>query len=488
MSRSNSWARSHRMRLEPDSGMSRSRARRVRGLPTLLGFVVLGGAAAAAPDTVKEPVSHQFFEAMGLSINMCQALAQERALELGFQPGRAPANAPKEAKYFVNPEVRREGISFRPEENEGGLELADLSMFVSNTLSREEVMGEVDRIEALYGPGACRERPVNVVCQGTRHVGPYEISLRAQYDAEWIRYTFRNRFQTSRFFEPSPVCVSSGAPASALPAPSARPESPPGPLSSTETSDSPPATTGPPGQPSQPASSDSQAASPTSQQRPTNDSPSSQGQPGQNLFESAEVLEEQAYAQGSPELHARAAELYEQAAALGHAQAMFNLSRKHARGEGVPQSAEAELDLLERAAQMGLPQAQYNLALKYATGSGVAENQETATELLEAAAEAGDAEAQLAMAKRKLSGSGSEQSDQEAIDLLEEAATGGSAEAQYLLGRILEEGILAPRDTQRSEEYFCTAAATGYKPAVEKCGRSFLAPNDTAKPGRQIRY
>lgn len=498
MSRSSSCTRSHRTRFDSDAGMSPPRARRIRDLATLTWFVAVMG--AAAPDSVKaqdsasppdtaEPASHEFFEAMGLSMNMCEPLAKERALELGFQPRRPPANAPKEASYFSHPDVRRAGISFRTQEDEGGLELADMSIFASNTLSREEIAGEVDRIEALYGPGACRERTVNITCRGIRHAGPYEISLRAQYDAEWVRYTFRNRFQMNRFFERSPVCIDSPATASAPAESSTRPETRPGARSGTETSDSQP-TTGRPGLPSEPAGSESRAeTSPTDPQRPTSsDSPPSNAQPGQKLFESAQALEEQAYAEGSPELHARAAELYEQAAALGHPQAMFNLSRKHARGEGVEQSPETELDLLERAAQAGLAHAQYNLALKYASGSGVAESQETATELLEAAAEAGDAEAQLALAKRKLAGRGTAQSDQEAIALLESAAAGGSAEAQYLLGRIFEDGVLAPRDAQRSEEYFCIAAATGYKPAVDKCGRSFLPPNDTAKLGGQIRY
>ncbi|HZD52010.1 MAG TPA: hypothetical protein VE175_03100 [Woeseiaceae bacterium] len=476
-------------------GMKLPGARRILDLSALLGFVVFGGVSAAAPNTVNasptdapEPVSHQFFEAMGLSMNMCTSLAQQRALELGFQVGVAPANAPKEGKRFVNPAVPREEISFRPEENEGHLELADLRLFVSNTLFRDEIMGEVERIKALYGPDACRESSVNLVCDGTRYVGPYQVSLRAEYDTQWIRYTFRSRFQPDRFFEPSPVCVTSTDAAPPTAGPSARPDNPPNPASSTDTSDSPPATTSPPGLPSQPASGDPEPASPASPQRATTDSPSFRGPPGQKLFESAQTLEEQAYAQDSPELHAAAAKLYQQAAALEHAQAMFNLSRKYARGEGVERSPETELELLERAAKMGLPQAQYNLALKYASGSGVVENQERAAELLEAAADAGDADARLAMAKRKLAGSGSERSDQEAIDLLEEAAEGGSAEAQYLLGRILEEGILAPRDAQRSEQYFCTAAAIGYKPAVAKCERSFLAPNDTAKQGRQIRY
>jgi TPR repeat protein len=470
-------------------------ALRILGVLTLFGLGAFEGAAAAALDAenatstdVSEPVAHQFFEAFGLSMNLCASLAEERALALGLQPGRGPANSPRGAKYFVNPAVPRAQIYFRQEENEGDLELADLNMFLSNTLSREEVMVEAGRMEALYGPGACRERPVNVVCQGTRDVGPYQISLRAQYDAQWIRYTFRNRFKLSQFFEPSPVCIGSAAPAPDPPDPPTQPGTPPGPNSSTETDDPRPETAGPPGVPSQPPQRESQPGGEGSQPPSTGDPPPSQGLPGQKLFEAAQALEEQASAQGSRELHLRAAELYEQAAALGHAQAMFNLSRKHARGEGVERSPETELELLKRAAQAGLPQAQYNLALNYASGSGVGENQETATELLEAAAEAGDMEAQLALAKRKLAGPENEQGDQEAIDLLEEAAAGGSAEAQYLLGRIFEDGILAPRDARRSEEYFCTAAATGYKPAVEKCGRSFLPPNDTAKLGPQIRY
>jgi len=481
MKRSNSRARSGRL-----GAASRPRPEwstmRVSMVSILMGLLGSGDALADS-----ESAPHQFFEAMGLSMNMCGALAEKTAQELGFQAGRAPANAPKEARYFVNPAVRREQISFRSEANEGQLELADLNIFVSNRLTPEQITGEVEQIETLYGPNACRERSVNVVCQGTRYVGPYQMSLRAQYDKQWIRYTLRSRFQTNRFFEQSPVCINSAAPASALPDPSAGVESPPASDSSSDARDSSPATTSPPGPPSQP-SGDSQAPSPGSRQPPTKDSSSSPGQPGQELFESAQAMEEQADAQRSSELHANAAELYRQAVALGHAQAMFNLSRKYARGEGVKQSRQTELELLEQAAKAGLPEAQYNLALKYASGSGVPADQETAAELLEAAAEAGDADAQLAMAKRKLAGSGTGQSDQEAIEMLEKAAAGGNAEAQYLLGRILEDEILAPRDVQQAEQYFCMAAAVHYEPAVEKCARSFLAPNDTAKAGRQIRY
>ena len=483
MKRSSSPARSGSLGVASRPGPRRSTMRRVSIVSMLMALV---GSDDALADS--ESASHQFFEAMGLSMNMCGALAEKTALELGFQARRAPANAPKEARYFVNPAVRREQISFRTEANEGQLELADLSIFVSNRLTPEQITGEVEQIRALYGPDACRERSVNVVCQGTRYSGPYQMSLRAQYDEQWIRYTLRSRFQTNRFFEPSPVCINSAAPASALPDSSAVAESPPASDASSDAPDSSPATTSPAGPPSQPSSDDSQAPSPGSRQPPMKDSSISPGQPGQELFESAQAMEERADAQRSSELHAKAAELYKQAVAVGHVRAMFNLSRKYARGEGVEQSRETELELLEQAARAGVPEAQYNLASRYASGTGVPADQEKAVELLEAAAEAGDADAQLELAKRKLAGSGTGQSDQAAIEMLEKAAAGGNAEAQYLLGRILEEGILASRDVQQAEQYFCMAAAVHYEPAVEKCGRSFIPPNDTAKLGRQIRY
>ena len=64
-------------------------------------------------------------------------------------------------------------------------------------------------------------------------------------------------------------------------------------------------------------------------------------------------------------LHQRAAELYQAAAAQGHAKAQCNLALCYHQGNSVKQSSQRAVELYQAAAAQGDANAQYNLALCY---------------------------------------------------------------------------------------------------------------------------
>lgn len=419
----------------------------------------------------------QFFSAMGLSINMCESLARDTILDLGYVSDRGPANAPDEVRYFVDPADRRSTIQIRVEENEGNLEIALVRIRVSSPTPNERVVRDVERISALYGSNACREYSRGVKCKGSREVGPYNIDLGVSFDLKRTTYDLRSRFQKRRIFEPSPQCLMSAGDATSI-SPQKQ-EKWEGEELGQKNQQMEREQKGGVRSSSTPATLSESASPPASL---------TMGQSAQELFKQAQAIEEMAFGQTSSEIHLKAAQLYEQAAKKGHEEAMFNLSRKYANGEGVQRNLERELKLLEQASQAGVAEAQYNLALRLAAGNGVAVNQERATELFEEAAMEGNADAQFAMAMRKLAGVGTAQSDEQALDWLEEAADNGSVQAQFMLGRVFEQGVLVPQDIDSSKKYYCLASAVGFTPAEEKCRSSFLPPNDSAKFGRGVRY
>jgi uncharacterized protein len=73
------------------------------------------------------------------------------------------------------------------------------------------------------------------------------------------------------------------------------------------------------------------------------------------------------------------------AAEAGHSRAMYNLGAYSASGRGMPKSIPEALKLYERAADAGNPSAMLGLAVIYATGDGVEKNLEYAEQLFDQA-------------------------------------------------------------------------------------------------------
>jgi TPR repeat protein len=94
----------------------------------------------------------------------------------------------------------------------------------------------------------------------------------------------------------------------------------------------------------------------------------------------------------------------ERAAALGNADAMFELYVFHANGYGVPQSDEVAHEWLMRAAELGQPRALYNVGAAHATGRGLPKDGVAAVRYYERAAQAGNGQAAATLGVMYLTG------------------------------------------------------------------------------------
>lgn len=101
-----------------------------------------------------------------------------------------------------------------------------------------------------------------------------------------------------------------------------------------------------------------------------------------------------------------AAATQERAAALGNADAMFELYVLHVKGEGVPQDDAAARTWLLRAADLDHPRALYNVAAGHATGDGFPKDGAAAAGYYERAANAGNERAAATLGVMYLTGDG----------------------------------------------------------------------------------
>ncbi len=96
----------------------------------------------------------------------------------------------------------------------------------------------------------------------------------------------------------------------------------------------------------------------------------------------------------------------ERSAALGNADAMFELYILHAKGEGAPQDDEAARTWLLRAADLDHSRALYNVAAGHATGDGFPKDGTAAAGYYERAAKAGNERAAATLGVMYLTGDG----------------------------------------------------------------------------------
>lgn len=96
----------------------------------------------------------------------------------------------------------------------------------------------------------------------------------------------------------------------------------------------------------------------------------------------------------------------ERSAALGNADAMFELHILYVKGEGVPQDDEAAREWLLRAADLDHPRALYNVAAGHAAGDGFPRDSAVAAEYYERAANAGNGRAAATLGVMYLTGEG----------------------------------------------------------------------------------
>lgn len=169
---------------------------------------------------------------------------------------------------------------------------------------------------------------------------------------------------------------------------------------------------------------------------------------------------------GTPRDPDRAAQLIEQAALLGHADAQMLLAGSYLFRPDGSRNPAAALPWLTRAAQQGHVEAQVQLARLTAAGDGTAKDAAWAAVWFQRAAERGSAESQFALALMQVAGSGTATDQAEALARLNLAEQGGVAEARRyrdaLEARVLPDEAAAARDRLRRE------TARGAVPPIDR--------------------
>jgi hypothetical protein len=129
----------------------------------------------------------------------------------------------------------------------------------------------------------------------------------------------------------------------------------------------------------------------------------------------------------------RGFQLFELAAAQGHAKAQVRLAGCYLYGRGVEVDYEAAALWYRRAAEQGHPEAQYNLGEMFVHGRGVAQSFDEAAKWWRLAAAQGDADALRNLGGMYQNGDSVPQDDTEALRLFELAAKKGHARAAALV-------------------------------------------------------
>lgn len=187
----------------------------------------------------------------------------------------------------------------------------------------------------------------------------------------------------------------------------------------------------------------------------------------------------------------RAAELYEQAAALGDAASCSSLGYMLMTGEGIPKNEERAEAMLSRASELGDPKAMCNLgslvlerdpsralklfedagrtgsitgmrnaAVMYRTGAGVPADAQKAVEWLSLASES-DVASMATLAHILRTGEGVPSDKPRAAELYRRAAKAGDSDSQYDLAMMLDSGDGIPIDRTEAEKWFRESASGG---------------------------
>jgi hypothetical protein len=125
----------------------------------------------------------------------------------------------------------------------------------------------------------------------------------------------------------------------------------------------------------------------------------------------------------------RAVQLFELAAAQGHAEAQHNLGFCYTQGQGVEVDHKTSALWFQRAAEQGHPQAQLNLGTVFYSGEGVAQSYDDAVKWFQLAAAQGHTEALFTLGACHANGQGVPRDLHEALRLFKRAAAKGHADA-----------------------------------------------------------
>ena len=148
----------------------------------------------------------------------------------------------------------------------------------------------------------------------------------------------------------------------------------------------------------------------------------------------------------------------EAAARLHYAEAENNLGNLYAEGRYVAKDPVRAFQLYKRAAEQRLPEAQNNCGNMLEAGEGTAANPASALEYYARAAAQNYAEAQYNLARLYATGTGTAQDWQKAATWFERAAQQGKPEAQYNIGILYLRGQGVTADAAKAHHYLRLAA------------------------------
>ena len=183
----------------------------------------------------------------------------------------------------------------------------------------------------------------------------------------------------------------------------------------------------------------------------------------------------------------KAIELFMESAKLGCGIAKYQLGKLFLNGEHFSKNISYALRWLEEAAEEKNQYAEYLLGRLYLKGEDVDQDLDKATEFLKRSATQGNKYASYTLAKLLLSDDFS--SDKlEGFKYLKTAADKGFAPAEYLLGKLLYEGKLIEKNTEKALEYLEKSAEKGNSYAAYLAGKILLTDESVKDVKKAIRY
>lgn len=163
----------------------------------------------------------------------------------------------------------------------------------------------------------------------------------------------------------------------------------------------------------------------------------------------------------------KAFELFEEAAALGDADALFNVGTYWENGFGVPRKDPAYAAFCYfRAALAGSADGLYALGVCFGEGIGFPHNDRIAAELFANSARRGIPEGAYSLGQCLLHGRGVKRDTKAAFHWLVRAADDGFAPAQFSVGLCYLRGQGVKRDSGIAREFFAQAAKGGDELAI----------------------
>ena len=168
---------------------------------------------------------------------------------------------------------------------------------------------------------------------------------------------------------------------------------------------------------------------------------------------------------------------------------IFRQGQKLELGQGVEANPAGAADLYRQAAELGHTGAMTALGGLYEQGNGVELNPKEAVRWYRTAADKGDVRGMTQLASLYETGEGIAKSETEAASLYRRAATQGSAKALNNLGLMLRDGRGVPKDENEAFQLFEKAAGLDFPNAMHNVAEAYAKGRGTQRDmGEAVRW